>query len=97
MFDEVATRKHFITQQGCRNACRKIRDFTNHQHNNDAISVDRIVRELQLEDPSPVIGYKPRGIKDERYPLLMEENFLPHLDDRIPSHSVQKVLNVCIC
>ena len=42
---------------------------------NDAVSVDRIVKELQLESPSPVIGYKPRRIKDERFPLLMKENF----------------------
>ena len=34
------------------------------------------MKELQLENPSPVIGYKPRGMKDQRYPLLMEENFL---------------------
>ena len=76
MFDQMATRRHFVTRQDCRNACRKIRDFTNHRHDNDAVSVDRIVNELELEDPSPVIGYKPRGIKDERYPLLTEENFL---------------------
>ena len=53
-----------------------MRDFTNHRHGNDAISVDRIVRELQLEDPSPVVAYKPRGIKSERHPLLQEDNFL---------------------
>ena len=75
-FDQLATRKHFITRQDCRNACRKVRDFTNHRHDNDAVSVDRIVKELQLDNPSPVIAYKPRGIKDERYPLLTEENFL---------------------
>lgn len=76
MFDQKATRRHFITRQDCRNACRKVRDFTNHLHHNDAVSVDRIVKELQLEDPSPVIAYKPRGITNEKYPLLTEENFL---------------------
>lgn len=39
------------------------------------MSVDRIVHELQLEDPTPVIAYKPCGKKDEKYPLLKEENF----------------------
>ena len=29
-----------------------------------------------MEDPSPVIAYKPCGKKDEKYPLLKEENFL---------------------
>ena len=59
MFDQMATRRHFITRQDCRNACRKIRDFTNHRHDNDAVSVDQIVKELELEDPSLVVGYKP--------------------------------------
>ena len=75
-FDEMASRRHFITRQDCRNACRKVRDFTNHRHGNDALSVDRITRELQLEDPSPVIAYKPCGSKDERHPLVKEDNFL---------------------
>ena len=75
-FDERATRKHFITRQDCRNACRKVRDFTNHLHANDAISVDRVVKQLQLEDSSPVIAYKPRGITSEKHPLLTDDNFL---------------------
>ena len=75
-FGQVATRRHFVTRQDCRNICRKTRDFTNHRHDNDALSVDRIVKELQLEDPSPVIAYKPQGITNEQYPLLREDKFL---------------------
>jgi hypothetical protein len=75
-FDQVASRRHFITRQDCRNACRKIRDFANHRHKNDALSVDRIVCELQMENPSPVIAYKVCGRKDEKHLLLKEENFL---------------------
>ena len=67
---------HFITRQDCRNACRKIHDFSNHRHINDAVSVDRIVQELQSEDPSPVIAYKPQGVLKEEYSLLRESNFL---------------------
>ena len=74
-FDEVVTRKHFITQQDCRNACRKTCDFTNHRHANDAISVDRIVRELQSESPSPVIAYKLQGVIKSEHSLLEESNF----------------------
>ena len=29
-----------------------------------------------MEDPSPVIAYKPCGRKDDNHPLLKEENFL---------------------
>ena len=60
-FDEVVSRKHFTTRQDCCNACLKIRDLTNLRHGNDAVSVDRIVQELQLENPSAVIAYKLKG------------------------------------
>ena len=50
-------------------------DFTNHRHGNDAISVHRIVEELQHEDVSPVIAYKALGVKNETCPLLKQENF----------------------
>lgn len=56
-FEDVVTRMHFITRRDCRNASRKTRDFTNHRHTNDAMSVDRIVQELQSEDPSPIVAY----------------------------------------
>jgi hypothetical protein len=29
-----------------------------------------------MEEPCPVIAYKPCGKKNEKYPLLREENFL---------------------
>ncbi len=75
-FDEDVKRKHYITRQDCHNASRKIRSFKYHRHSNDAVSVNRIVAELQLEDPSPIIAYKPRGSTKHGYPLLKEENIL---------------------
>ena len=75
-FDDVATRKHLITRQDCCNVCLKVNDFTNHQHGNDTIPVDRIVNELQLQDISPIIAYKVLGVKDDGYPMLKEDNFL---------------------
>ena len=75
-FDEVATRRHYITQQDCHNVCRKVNDFTNRQHGSDAISVHRIVEELQRKDVSPVIAYKALGVKNNSFLLLKEENFM---------------------
>jgi len=37
--------------------------------------VDRIVKELQLESPSPIIAYKPQGILKPDYPSLRESSF----------------------
>ena len=52
---QQVNKTHFITRQDCRNI---VRNLSNHQHENDAISVDRIIKELQQESPSPVIFYK---------------------------------------
>lgn len=60
-FTEKASRRHFITRQDCRNIGRKIRDFSQHRHADDAISVDRIVRELCSEPKSPILLYKAQG------------------------------------
>ena len=75
-FMEQATRKHFITRQDCRNIGRKVKDFSKHRHNDDAVSVDRIVRELQQETPSPVLTYKPQGIADHAIGLPDDTFFL---------------------
>lgn len=42
----------------------------------DAISVQRIVQELQQEIPSPVLLYKQQGVKDPDYLKLEEDTFL---------------------
>lgn len=59
-FQAKATRKHFITR---RNIVRKVRDFSTHRHTDDAISVNRLVSELNMENPSPVLAYKPQGVE----------------------------------
>ena len=57
-FMKNASRRHFITRQDCRNVGRKLADFSKHRHTDDAISVDRLIRELNHESPSPIIAYK---------------------------------------
>ena len=47
-----------------------------HRHENDALSVERLVRELQQEENSVVIAYKPQGKKDEAFPQLGKGSFL---------------------
>lgn len=60
---------------GFRNVCRQLHNFTNHRHMDDAISVDRLVKELQLESPSPVLFYK-QDTADAEFPKLMKDTFL---------------------
>lgn len=59
-----------------RNACRKLHEFTNHRHIDDAISVDRIVKELQKESPPPVLFYKPQGAVSTEFSMLAADTFL---------------------
>ena len=59
-----------------RNICQKYRNFTQHRHTEDAVSVHRIVQELSLESPSPVLLYKPQGIEDPELPALTKDTFL---------------------
>lgn len=66
--------KYFINIY--RNICRKLHDFSHHRHSDDAISVQRIIEELRLECPSPVLFYKAQGVKDPKHPKLVEDTFL---------------------
>lgn len=59
-----------------RNICRKLRDFTTHRHAEDAISVDRIIKELQQESPSPILLYKPQGVTNPDHTSLGQSSFL---------------------
>ena len=59
-----------------RNICRKLNDFSRHRHSEDAVSVQRIVEELELECPSPILFYKAQGEKDAEHPKLAEDTFL---------------------
>ena len=59
-FTESATRATFITRQDIRNIVRKIEDSLKHRHQIDAVSVDRLVKELKLEEDNPIIAYKPQ-------------------------------------
>ena len=65
-----------VTFPYCRNACRKLHDFSDHRQFEDAVSVDRIVSELKQETPTPVLLYKPQGRTDPEFPMLAEGTFL---------------------
>ena len=59
-----------------RNVCRKLRNFSQHRHQEDGISVDQIVKELNEETPSPILFCKPQGVTDSNFPMLKEDTFL---------------------
>ena len=56
--------------------CQKLRNFTQHRHTEDAVSLHQIVKELSMESPSPVLLYKPQGTEDVEFPTLAKDTFL---------------------
>ena len=90
-FQEAATRKHFITRQTFMYIFKKVKttlyiliqecmsaiaQLQSHRHLEEAISIDRIVRELKEEVTSPILLYKPQGEVDPEYPMLLQDTFL---------------------
>ena len=60
-FEERATRSSSITRQDARNIIiRRFENAIKHRHQNDAVSVDRLVKEFQQWEDNPVIAYKPQ-------------------------------------
>ena len=55
-FNEKATKATFITQQDVRNVVRKLENSLKYCHQSDAISLDCLVKELQLEQGNPIIA-----------------------------------------
>ena len=69
-----------------------------HRHSNDALSVDRLVKELQEEREPSVIAYKPQGVLDDAaYPLLSEDNFLLVIMTKFQRHMFKKHSEKVVC
>jgi len=54
----------------------------------DAVSVERIAKEPQLESPSPIIAYMPQGTVKTDYPSLQECSFFLANNDTVSSRYV---------
>ena len=68
-----ASKATFVTRQDARNIVRTLDKARKSRHENDAVSVKRLVQELREK---VVIGYKPQGITKEAFPQLAKESFL---------------------
>ena len=92
-----ATRASFITRQDARNIARTLDSVVKHRHNNDAVSVDRLVKELENEKDSPIIAYKPQGRVEEKYSGLREESFLLVIMTKFQASMFQKHSHKIVC
>ena len=96
-FQANASRATFITRQDARNIIRKLDNALKHRHKDDAISVDRLVQELEQEKPSPIIAYKPQGVKKEAYPKLSADNFLFVIMTQFQAEMFRKYSGRVVC
>ena len=62
-FEEHATRSSFITRQDARNITRRFENAIKHGHQNNAVSVDRLLNELTKGEDNPVVAYKSQNGK----------------------------------
>ena len=72
-FLREASRATFITRQDARNIIRTMDNALRCRHENDAISVERLVQELGQK---VIIGYKPQGVTKEALTKLTKASFL---------------------
>ena len=63
-FDELCGRSNFITRQDVANCLRTLHDVEDFRSANDTLSLDALVREMQLDPKSPVAFYKAPGVPD---------------------------------
>jgi len=103
-FDQRVQRKHFISRQDVRNVRREQLLKTVMRHADDSTSLHLFVHELLLEQPSPVLFYKPVGEEDKKYNvpqnellLVIATEFQIRLFERNVSSASQSEFNFYAC
>lgn len=96
-FAEEAGRRHFVTRRDVLNLSRKVNHFSKIRHENDAQSVDQMVRELRAEDVDPVLCYKRQGVEDPAYPKLPTEAFVLALQTNFQRELFDNFASTIVC
>lgn len=96
-FEAEVKRKHFITKQDIANVRVKTKDLTVIRHQEDAISVDLFVQELQLEPYNPILLYKRQHESNPAYPSLSKESFLLALQTEFQKQLYKEHANKVLC
>lgn len=75
-FTDSIQRKHFLTRKDLLNLKRKVCHLTSVRHQEDSISVDYLVHELQQEEYNPVLLYKPQHKTEPSLPQFPASSFI---------------------
>lgn len=96
-FDQAVSRKHFLSNQDVRNVRRSVLDRQIKRHENDAMSVSILVRELQQEPFDPILIYKPQGMIVEEYPTLAKDSFVVAVQTEFQMELYRKYSSKILC
>ena len=97
VFDQCASRKHFITKQDIANIRVNIKDNTVIRHKSDPMSVSLLVTELQQEEFNPILLFKPQGEMSVTYPTLPTEGFVLGIQTHFQQDLFQKYSHKILC
>ena len=97
LFDQCASRKHFITKQDISNLRVNIKDNAIIRHKNDPTSVSLLVAELQQEDYDAILLFKPQGERSIAYPNLSTESFVLVIQTQFQQQMFQKYGHKILC
>ena len=73
-FSQAVSQKHMKSR--CSNIREYVLDRQIKRHENDAMSVSILVREIHQEPFDPILIYKPQGLTLEEHPTLMKNLFV---------------------
>ena len=96
-FQNESTRKHFVTRQDIANVRMKIKDLTVIRNQEDAISVDMFVNELQKEPYNPILLYKRQHDTSSSYPSLPKESFVFAMQTEFQKDCYQQYATKILC
>ena len=85
---------HIYNKAGCPEHCVKPQSAMKHRHENDALSVGRLVQELGTK---VVPGYNPQGVVEEAFPKLTEERFLLFIMTDFQAEMFEKHSSPIVC
>ena len=92
MFDQCASRKHFITKQDISNVRVNIKDNAIIRHKSDPMSVSLLVSELQQEAFDPILLFKPQGEKSTTHAhYFAHRRFCTCTSDTVSTGVIPKV------
>ena len=97
MFDQCASRKHFITKQDISNVRVNIKDNAIIRHKSDPMSVSLLVSELQQEAFDPILLFKPQGEKSTTHTTLPTEGFVLVIQTQFQQELFQKYGHKILC